>query len=326
MRLLIVTPAPVGSTKGNRITAERWAEFLQQLGHEVLVAEKNVSGVFDCLIALHATRSHEALVTFQNQCSNRPIILCLTGTDLHLDLQQLRGEEAFRQASDSVDRCDRIVLLQPQGAVHLPEQSRGKVTVILQSAIPVSPKPIPNPNVFEISVVGHLRAEKDPFLAALAARLLPADSKILITHLGSALQSEMEESANKESNTNPRYQWLKSVPHDQAQQCIACSRLMVLTSKVEGAPSAISEAIVNGVPILATKIPATLGLLGEDYPGLFPVGNEKALANLMRRTESEPAFLEDLTGAIEKLAPQFTSTNERAALDRLMTSVFHRRQ
>jgi len=323
MRLLIITPAPFGSTKGNRITAERWGEFLRELGHDVCIAEELVSQEFDGLIALHATRSHDAIVAFQNQFPGRPVILCLTGTDLHADLQHQSGEAAYQCAVASINRATRLVLLEPAGAKLLPNESLSKEVVILQSAIPVTPKPLPKPDCFEISLVGHLRDEKDPFLSARAARLLPVESQIEITHLGAALQEEMEQTANEEMNLNERYRWLNSVSHQRAQEVIARSRLMVLTSKIEGAPSAISEAIVNSVPILATRIPATEGLLGEDYAGLFPIGDVQCLAELMNRAESDDGFLADLQTSINRLAPQFAPSAESATMKALLESVDH---
>ena len=54
MKILLVTPAPAGSRKGNRVTAERWAHFLRELGHHVRVAQEYDSHRCDLLIALHA--------------------------------------------------------------------------------------------------------------------------------------------------------------------------------------------------------------------------------------------------------------------------------
>ena len=42
--------------------------------------------------------------------------------------------------------------------------------------------------------------------------------------------------------------------------------------------SSLCEAIACGVPTISTRIAGSVGLLGEDYPGYFPVGDTEALA------------------------------------------------
>ena len=322
MRILIVTPAAAGSTKGNRITAERWATLLSQLEHEVRIETGCVDGDFDCMITLHATRSHPSMVAFQKSCPGKPIALCLTGTDLHLDLVGKRSDDSMRIARESLKLCDRIVLLEPEGARQLPAEFQDKVVVIVQSANAVEQRSKPSPELFGefvICIVGHLRTEKDPFLAAEASRLLPADSRITIAHYGEALSPEIEEQARQLTETNPRYAWHGPLAHFETMQKIAASQLMLLTSRVEGAPSVISEAIVNTVPVLATKIPASIGLLGSDYPGLFPVGDTKSLFQMMLRAERDAKFLESLKHYVASLAPRFSADVEKKSLGDLLS-------
>ena len=331
MQILIVTPAPRGSTKGNRITAQRWAAHLTELGHDVRIADANQPATsiagdnVDCLICLHATRCSEVIRQFSAGFPGCPIVLCLTGTDLHLDLPGSRGDQAQRNARDSIRHSSRFVLLEPEGAAQLPSEARSKVRTILQSATRVEPLANQTPpatnNVFQVCVLGHLRDVKDPFLTAIASRELSESSSVRIVHVGEALNDRMKRLAQAEMQANTRYKWLGALPHEQAQRLLAESQLMVLSSKVEGAPSAISEAIVNGVPILATRIPATIGLLGSDYPGLFPVGDSNALCKLIQRAESDRKYLADLTQAIDALAPRFTPQAEKAALQRLIESI-----
>ena len=325
MRILLFTPAPLGSTKGNRITAERWAGQLTELGHDVCVCDPLSAAMdnaaFDCLICIHATRSANTIIDFQANAADRPVVLCLSGTDLHLDAPGSRGTKAQHEALESIRRSSRLILLEPQAANQLPPQARSKVVVILQSAVPVSSASKRTDDEFRVCVLGHLRAEKDPLLTATAARTLPAASRVKVIHIGEALNAQIDRSVQNEMKTNHRYRWLGACPHAEAQRRLAESDLMVLSSKVEGAPSVISEAIVNGVPILATRIPATIGLLGDDYPGLFPVGDSDTLATLMDRAEQDDSFLGQLKDAIDKLAAKFTPQAERDALQRLLKSL-----
>jgi glycosyltransferase involved in cell wall biosynthesis len=80
----------------------------------------------------------------------------------------------------------------------------------------------------------------------------------------------------------------------------------------------ISEAVVAGVPVLASRIDGSVGLLGRDYSGYFPVGDDAALAGLLRRIETDPEFLMHLQRAIARRAPLFRPAREKAAWRKLI--------
>ena len=89
----------------------------------------------------------------------------------------------------------------------------------------------------------------------------------------------------------------------------------------EGGANVISEAAVAGLPILASRMDGNVGLLGADYPGYFPVGNTRALASLLRRIESDPSFVRQLTKAVSRRAALFKPARELAAWRRLLESM-----
>jgi len=304
MNILIVTPAPKGPTKGNRITAHRWAQIIKQLGHRIKIAESFDGGDFDLLIALHAGKSADSIKRFRKRFPARPIAVAITGTDLHIELHQ------SKVVANSLKMADQIIMLEPEGAKLLDRSLQKKVDVIYQSATPVSKKPKKLTRFFEVSVVGHLRKVKDPFRTAIAARSLPEESSIRVVHLGQALDEKMKRRAVKEMESSRRYRWIGSVPHGEAQRRLARSHLTVLTSECEGAPSTISEAIVNDVPVLATRIVATIGLLGPKHPGLFEFGDTDELAAMLLRAEQDKGFYRSLLAAGKKLKPKFKPATE----------------
>src|SRR5579871_2002087 len=160
MKILLVTPAPAGSRKGNRVTAERWARFLRELGHHVRVAPEYHGQRCDLLIALHALKSHASIRRFRGERPRDPLVLCLTGTDLYGDIH------TRPEARVSLELATRLVVLQPLGLDALPGPLRGKARVIYQSVPPPAGTVPPRRDVFEVCVLGHLRPVKDPLRTA----------------------------------------------------------------------------------------------------------------------------------------------------------------
>lgn len=309
LRIDLATPAASSARTGNRVTALRWAKLLRQLGHRVRLAGGD--GDCDLLVALHARRSHPQVARFRG-----PVVVAMTGTDLYEDLP--RGDPDARR---SLELAWRVVVLQEQALAALPPEVRPRARTIVQSARPPRDAPPPSTDRFEVCVLGHLRAVKDPLRAALAARLLPPSSRVAVVGVGAALDPAFAAAARAEERENPRYRWLGELPRDAALRRLASSSLLALTSVAEGGANVIAEAIVCGVPVVATRIPGALGLLGEDYPAVYDVGDTAGLAALLARIESDAAFRESLRARGERLRPRFAPETEREAWRALLAEL-----
>jgi putative glycosyltransferase (TIGR04348 family) len=312
MNICLVTPAPSGSHHGNRVTALRWAHLLRALGHRVTVCKEYRGERCDLLVALHAGRSAESVRAFREQYPHAPVVVALTGTDLY-DQIHTRPE-----ARRSLELASRLVVLQPLGVEELPENLWDRVRVIYQSVEPPGFHSSPRPDVFEVCVLGHLREVKDPFRTAKASRLLPAESRLRVLHLGAALSPAMAAEARAEAAANPRYHWLGDVPRWRALRALARCRLLVLSSRLEGGANVISEALAVSVPVLASRIPGSVGLLGPDYPAYFPFGDTRALADLLGRAELDPAFYRTIQKHCARLRGLTDPARERRSWKRLL--------
>jgi putative glycosyltransferase (TIGR04348 family) len=315
----LVTPAPPRSRAGNRATAVRWAQILRRLGHRVSLGVLYDGAPYDCMIALHAHRSASAIREFRHLHPAKALIVALTGTDIY---HFIHTDPSTTLAS--MERADVLVGLHAQVHEALPETMRAKVRVILQSAAPLGRAPSPPSKAFQVCVIGHLREEKDPMLTAVAARALPAESRLRVVHLGRALDDQWALRARREMEENPRYRWRGEVPHWEVRRILSRSHLMTLTSKMEGGANVVSEAIVAGVPVLSAGIPGSVGLLGRDYPGYFPPGDAESLAALLWQAERDREYLAALKARCALLGPHFRPQAEAAAWAELLGKLGNR--
>lgn len=278
--ILLVSPGSPASVHGNGVTAQRWARILRALGHDVRTAQRYSSGDYSALVALHARKSADAVRAFHAEHPGAPVVLALTGTDLYPDLASTGVDPAVLRIAS------RLVVLQPHGLRQLDDELRARTRVIIQSMPAIRPEPR-REDVFEVAFLAHLRPVKDPLRAAAATRLLPPDSRIRVTHVGAGLDGDLTEQARSESAMNPRYDWLGELPRADALHVLARSRLLLLTSRDEGGANVVSEALAAGVPVLSSAIPGSRGLLGDDYPGYFAVGDTAGLADRLSAAETD---------------------------------------
>ena len=287
MRIALITPYGRQTRSGNWHTAARWARFLREAGHTVRVQLEWDARPADLMLALHARRSFVSISAFAEKFPSRPLLVTLTGTDLYRDIHE------DSDAQQALEAAHRLIVLQERGPDELPARLIPKTRIIYQSS-PDIPRKHALEGTFDVLVIGHLREEKDPFRVALATAYLPEHSQIRVTHLGAALSDDMVKTAELAQTKLPRWHWLGSVTHETVLKRLARAHLLIISSVMEGGANVICEALAADVPVLASHMPGNIGMLGQDYPGYFPVGDERRLAKLLSMAENDPQFYADL--------------------------------
>ena len=304
--ICIVTPALASANTGNWHTASRWAGMLGA-DYRVRVTDRWAGEDDDLLIALHARRSAASVRRWREARPGAPLVLVLTGTDLYRDIRSDASAQAALHAAD------RLVLLQHRGIDELPAELRARARVIVQSARRLAPAAKPTTRLTAV-MVGHLRDEKDPLCFMRAARRLAERADLRFQHVGAALDPDLATAARETERATPRYRWLGELPRAAARQRMRRSHVLVQASRMEGGAQALIEAVQAGTPVLCSRIPGNLGLLGDDWPASFEVGDDAALAALLERTRDEPAFLHLLEARAARLSPGFQPAAEQATL------------
>jgi len=258
--------------------------------------------LFDVMLALHARRSADSIARWAQakgvQDDAMGLGVVLTGTDLYRDIQTDALAPAMRR----------------------------KARVIFQSAAALEAvtKPIDH---LHVVMVGHLRDEKSPQTLFEAARLLKGRADIVIDHIGDALDPALGAQASACMQECPNYRWLGGLPHEAALSAMGQAHVLVHTSRMEGGAHVILEAVCSGTPVLASRIPGNVGMLGTDYAGYFEHGDAHALAELLLRCRAQlgqPSGLHNQLWAQCALrVPLFSPATEQAAVVALAKDLLH---
>lgn len=314
-QVVIVSPAMREANNGNWHTASRWAQFLSGHRKPALLPHWPASAnslPAAAMIALHARRSAPSIQAWARQCPGKALIVVLTGTDLYRDIR------SDADAQQSLALASHLVVLQEAGLQELPPVLRQKTSVIFQSARPLLPA-AKSEQRFRAVMVGHLRDEKDP-LTYLRAAARCDSRRMFFESIGEALQPDLALAARTAQARMPNYRWLGGLPRAPTRQHIKRAHVLVSSSLMEGGAQVIIEAVQAGTAVLASAISGNIGMLGPDYGGYFPVGDDGALAALLQRCAAEPAFLLRLERQCRERAHLFSPASEKRLVINLVTS------
>jgi len=314
MKIRIVSPFPEGLPCGSNITAYRWARLFATLGHEVVVTDLDHDHPAGLLIALGAVKCAPLILRSYREHPRRPVIVALTGSDAATLAKSPAGQSAAGLAT-------RVIVFQPAALDSLSKTVRRNAEVIFQSAAPLQSQQLPRRDVFAVMLAASLLVEKDPLLAARAARLMPLESQLRIEHFGAALDEALADEARVEMAANGRYHWAGELSHASLRKRLAASHALIVPSSVEGGANIVSEAVADSVPVLATRIPGNLGVLGDRYPGYFTPGVPAELADLLHQVETSPAFVRRLRTALGPVAKNVRPSEEKRRWRRLLTDL-----
>ena len=315
MQICLITPTKANSASGNRTTAIRWRNILHSLGHTVHVSNNYTSQPADLMIALHAWRSAQSIQRFADIHPTKPLIVAITGTDAYRFIHSHPKETLH-----SLTLATKLVGLHALIHRALPIEHKHKVEVIYQSTEITAKRPIIKKG-FQVCVAGHLRDEKDSLRPAYAARSLPMTSKINIAHFGAAHSKEWSKKARQETVRNSRYYWHGEVTPFQLSKQFRVSRLLVLPSVMEGGANIISEAIMSDLPVIASNIDGSVGLLGDKYNGYYQVKNTSDLRDILLRCEKDPKFYRALAYQCKQKKKLFTPNQELHSWRKLLSSL-----
>jgi putative glycosyltransferase (TIGR04348 family) len=323
--LVLVTPFGAGANNGNWRTASRWARLLAPAYRSLLqTPDAPVTGegrdAAALMIALHARRSRAAIEAWTRHRPHRPLVVALTGTDLYRDVAQ-RDADALR----SLDDADALIVLQEHALAALPARVRAKAQVVFQSARPLVPFAGKSPRRLNAVLVAHLREEKDPRTVFAMWRRLAASLPARLAIIGAPLDAALAADAEVLAHADARVRYLGARPHAWTRQAIRRAHVLIVPSRMEGGANVVVEAVTAGTAVIASRVPGNIGMLGDDHPGYFPVGDADALAALVTRACADRAFLERLEAAGRARADRFTPAAERAALGRAVEAALRSR-
>ena len=310
MKICVASPYPLTDLKGNSVSTKRIVGILNESGYQARGSHGFDGESADVLISLHSYKGTQAVDDFRRQFPGGKVIVLITGTDLYVDLPEGRG-------ISTLEKADVIVLPYEEARGEILKDFEDKLYVVPSSLTIPEIEATPQSDQFVITIVGHLRPVKRPFLTIEAVAAHPEWGNIEVRQLGEALDEKSADTACDWEEKDTRYQWLGALPREESLAICAGSSLTVNSSRSEAAANAVLEAMTLGVPILASRIEGNIGLLGVDYPGYFE-GNflEPKLAEVIT---GEYDLSEWVTHAKKRL-PIFSRESERSAWDELLNS------
>ena len=138
-----------------------------------------------------------------------------------------------------------------------------------------------------VLVCGHLIDRKRP-LVALEAFLAGASADARLAFVGRGPLEPHLRAAVREAGAADRVDLVGEQPPEALADWYRAADLLLLTSRREGRPNVVLEALASGLPVVATRAGGTSELLGDFPDHLCPVDDVPALSAAVARVLADP--------------------------------------
>ena len=167
--------------------------------------------------------------------------------------------------------------------------------------------------------VGRLSQEKRPELAVKAAADVP-EARLEVVGDGVEIDKIRALSAGMEN-----VKLLGALPYARVSELMSTALGLVITSRYEGSPKVVIEAMSSGLPVIAVKSPGLTEIVQHAVNGLLVEPDEKAIASAMRTLMDDQELWRRLSEngrrmALETYSRDSVINTEVALLTRLMNN------
>ena len=300
MRIALIAPYSSGPMRGNIITVQRIARFLDHAGvATVTLAVDNfsITGMQrdlaefkpDLIHGFHAHYSGAIARELAEQLQI-PYLLTITGSDLQ-EAKQRNHPDTLR----AIESAKVIVCFHDSDAGRLTgffPVLHGKVAVVPQG---VEPLPIVegtdfgiDNDAFVLLLPAALRPVKNvEFPIKPLSKLVPSDQKLQLVIAGGVIDNDYAAYIRNMVNDTTFATWLGEVPHELMGSLYERADLVLNCSHSESMPNSLMEAMAIGRPVLAADIPGNRSLIKKGINGLLYVGEDDFRQQVIQIMENE---------------------------------------
>lgn len=300
MKILLCLPFEPEAPKGNSIAARRLARGFEAHGHQVTLLgfpaindpevtyQQAVSFQPDLCLVMHAWRCAKAVASLRRYHS-APLVISLRGTDLN----EMLDDGATRPViAEVLHHSHGIVVFHQSGRERLAglDPLWGAKTRVIPNGVVLPVSEIDyrvrlgiDRQAFLFLAVSGLREVKRPLLVLPWLEELSRENlAVTYAHAGMPLESDVAAAFSAFAASHRWLLHLAHVPHDEIDSFLRAGQVFVASSRSEGMPHAVREAMLSGLPALLSDIDGHRNLATAEHEALFFHDRESFLAQAKR--------------------------------------------
>jgi L-malate glycosyltransferase len=312
-RVVLLSPVPLDSPRGNAVTVARIAGRLRARGLDIAVWEAGAAGLEEDVeskppLLVHAFHAYHTgpLGLSLARASGAPLVVTLTGTDVSDDLPHPERGPLVREV---LSGAAVVIAFHPSIAREveavLPALA-GRIAIVPQSTLLAPPTERAAAPAIDgdpcILFPAGIRPVKRPLLPlAPLETTRRAHPGLRLWYAGPAIDhAEMQRLEGALAGSSwARY--IGAVPHAAMPALLAAADIVLNCSRAEGGmANSVIEALSLGRAVLAADIAGNRSLIEEGITGLL-FGSERELAEQAGRLAADPALRRRLGEAGRRL-------------------------